>query len=75
MSKPTKEEIAEQGARSIDSLVKQYAEGSRLGNQEQIQGIIESAIDEACANLTVTELVKIGHDQGYLVLPPGTFVT
>jgi hypothetical protein len=74
MSKSTKEEIAEQAASSIDALVKQYAEGSSPENQQQIQGIIKSAIDKACGNLTVTELVNIGHDQGCLVLPPGTFV-
>jgi hypothetical protein len=74
MSKPTKKQIAEQAASSIDSLVKQYAEGSSRENQQQIQAIIESAIDKACANLTVTELANIGHDQGCLVLPPGTYV-
>jgi hypothetical protein len=75
MSNSTREEIVEQAASSIASKVKQYAEGSRQENLEQIQGIIESAIDKACANLNVTELANIGHDRGCLVLPPGTFVT
>jgi hypothetical protein len=45
------EVIAKEAADSIDSLVRQYVQGSHGQNKDQIQSVIHSAIEKACANL------------------------
>jgi len=44
-------------------------------NKQQIQSIIHSAIEKACANLTEIELLEAVRSRGCLLLMPGTFVT
>jgi hypothetical protein len=69
------EVIAKDAADSIDSLVRQYVQGSHGQNKDQIRSVIHSAIEKACANLAEMELAKAAHSRDCLRPLPGTFVT